>query len=123
MVMGNCQCPNFSSWKRGREALIKLVHTPDGCMSYSCEHLPPNLIPYGEVIGNSRVSDSRVGRGVRLFKEICKKINGLPELQENGLNQNLVMGWISKNFFNNPHYAYIQIRIIFFSLHIMLTFR
>ena len=98
MVVGNCQCPNFSSWKRGREALIKLVHTP-----------APNLIPYGEVIGYSRVSDSGLGRGVRLFKEICKKLNGPPELQENGLNQKSSNGMDIKNFF--------------LTIHIMLTFR
>ena len=92
---------------------------PDGCVSNSCEHLPPNLIPYGKVIRYSRVSDSGVGRGVRLFKEICKKLNGLPELQENGLNQKSSNGMDIKNFFNNPIYAYIQIRIIFFSLECM----
>ena len=109
MVVGNCQCPNFSSWKRGREALIKLVHAPDGCVGNSCEHLPPNLIPYGEVIGYSRVSDSGVGRGVRLFKEICKKLNGPPEVQENGLNQKSSNGMDIKNFF--------------LTIQIMLTFR
>ena len=48
-----------------------------------------------------------------------KFVNGPPELQENGLNQKSSNGMDIKIFFNNPNYAYIQIRIIFFSLECM----